>query len=304
MDTTAYLTRQGWRGDGHALHPSGHGIKKPLLVSKRTNRLGVGKKAHDAHADQWWSRAFDETLKSINGEQPVKETTKVNAATAALTGIIATRWNGNGGLYGNFVRGEGLKGTMNAKVTTESKYDDSVSIKKRRLNRSVRSKNIFGEKSSEQVPKPHNAGLQPQNHSAKPTASFSPREALAESRSHEVSAPKSTVPQQEAAKSRTSNGRVTPDGPSRCLNASSERAIGKGNFGGVKGNAAASKTNVAGLEGALHDDNGGTQRIRDKDRRLKEEGLKAAVIDNNLGSESRYEQRVEKKKKKRRKDYK
>ncbi|KAL8722154.1 MAG: hypothetical protein Q9225_001298 [Loekoesia sp. 1 TL-2023] len=304
MDTTAYLTRQGWRGDGHALHPSGHGIKKPLLVSKRINRLGVGKKAHDAHADQWWSRAFDETLRSINGEQSAKENTKVNASTATLTGIYATRWNGNDGLYGNFVRGEGLKGTINAKeMTTESSNRKNRSMEKRRLKKSAWSGNNDGKKSSEQVSKPHNAGLQTQKHSAKPNEVSSREEALAAFISQKVSASESILPQQEAAKSRISRGRVMPDGPSRFLNASSERAEGEGKFGGMKGDAAPSEANVAGREIAPHNDNGATQRIRKKYRRRKEEDLKTAVTANNLGSKSRFEQRVKRKKKKQRKDY-
>ncbi|KAL2051449.1 hypothetical protein ABVK25_008316 [Lepraria finkii] len=63
MDTAAYLTSQGWAGHGHALHHSGRGITKPLTVTQKNNVLGIGKKKYDAHADQWWARAFDETLK-------------------------------------------------------------------------------------------------------------------------------------------------------------------------------------------------------------------------------------------------
>ncbi|KAL8762986.1 MAG: hypothetical protein Q9184_001136 [Pyrenodesmia sp. 2 TL-2023] len=138
MDTTAYLTRQGWRGTGHALHPSGNGIKKPVLLSKKNNLLGVGKGTHDAQADQWWSRAFDETLRSINGDGPAKKATEApDAAAATRSAFYASKWNGSGGLYGNFVRGNGLKGTLEAKKEVKDiGLDDGLPIERSRLNKS------------------------------------------------------------------------------------------------------------------------------------------------------------------------
>lgn len=117
MDTAAYLTSQGWAGHGHGLHHSGRGIIKPIAVSQKNNVLGVGKKKHDAHADQWWARAFDETLKGINATK--------DSATGTTEGLVVTgaakqagskmRWGvhsvGNG-LYSCFVKGEGLGGTL------------------------------------------------------------------------------------------------------------------------------------------------------------------------------------------------
>ncbi|KAL8858852.1 MAG: hypothetical protein Q9178_004656 [Gyalolechia marmorata] len=135
MDAAAYLTNQGWRGSGHSLQPNGQGISKPLLVSRKTNVLGVGKKAHDAHADQWWSRAFEETLRSLNGQTTTKRNTTSGEANAKSLGIVPTRWTTNGGLHGSFVRGEGLKGTMGTEQDkTETQSDIEKPIKKRRLN--------------------------------------------------------------------------------------------------------------------------------------------------------------------------
>ncbi|KAK3168441.1 hypothetical protein OEA41_004889 [Lepraria neglecta] len=118
MDTAAYLTSQGWAGHGHALHHSGRGITKPLAVTQKNNVLGIGKKRHDAHADQWWARAFDETLKGIN--------TTTNEGTGRIEGVVlgngaralemagrgGGKWVGGKGLYGHFVRGESLSGTL------------------------------------------------------------------------------------------------------------------------------------------------------------------------------------------------
>lgn len=129
MDTAAYLANQGWRGDGHALHHSGRGIVKPLLISQKQNVLGIGKKKHDAHADQWWLRAFDATLKGINctkDEATGKaESVSLGAGAQALqmVGTGGGKWVGQRGLYSKFVRGEGLHGTLNSEEETKSGVD-------------------------------------------------------------------------------------------------------------------------------------------------------------------------------------
>ena len=132
MDTTAYLTGQGWLGTGHSLHPTGRGIKKPLLVSRKSNVLGVGKKRHDAHADQWWARAFDAGLKSLQVGQ--NETTgAIQPVKAGVWGQLdmlkagSQKWAGNGGLYAGFVRGEGLSGTITPEIIGDKRKRDDGS---------------------------------------------------------------------------------------------------------------------------------------------------------------------------------
>jgi len=117
MDAIAYLTRQGWLGTGHSLHPTGRGIKKPLLVSQKSNVLGIGKKKHDAHADQWWARTFDAGLKNLDvGRSPSTGATgSVKAGARGQLDMLKAgghKWAGNRGLYAGFVRGEGLSGTI------------------------------------------------------------------------------------------------------------------------------------------------------------------------------------------------
>lgn len=117
MDTTAYLHAQGWQGAGHALH--GRGLSKPLLVSQKQNVLGVGKKRHDAHADQWWARAFDGCLKGLEvsrledetGTGQVGMSVRVEGERGALDALEGGSKRAKG-LYGLFVRGEGLSGTL------------------------------------------------------------------------------------------------------------------------------------------------------------------------------------------------
>jgi len=118
MDTAAYLTNQGWRGDGHALHHSGRGITKPIRVSQKLDVYGLGKKKHDAHADQWWARAFDATLKGINSTKDgvTGKTEGISEGAPAqatqIVGVGGAKWVGQRGLYSNFVRGECLGGTL------------------------------------------------------------------------------------------------------------------------------------------------------------------------------------------------
>jgi hypothetical protein len=73
MDANAYLRRQGWKGAGHSLDHRGSGLKKPLLISHKQDQLGLGKKkaAHNVD-DQWWMRAFDESLQNIGTGQEVR----------------------------------------------------------------------------------------------------------------------------------------------------------------------------------------------------------------------------------------
>lgn len=74
MDASAYLKSHGWRGLGYSLDHKDRGLKRPLLVSQKQDVLGVGKQRHNnAHADQWWMRAFDESLKQIGTGQKVRE---------------------------------------------------------------------------------------------------------------------------------------------------------------------------------------------------------------------------------------
>ena len=117
MDTSAYLSKQGWLGTGHPLHPTGRGIAKPLLVSQKANVLGIGKKMHDAHADQWWARAFDSSLRSLEvGMNEVTEDTgNVVAGGFGALGMVkagGAKWGGEDGLYAGFVKGATLGGTL------------------------------------------------------------------------------------------------------------------------------------------------------------------------------------------------
>ena len=66
MNAEAYLRKQGWQGSGHSLDHTGRGIKKPLLITHKNDQLGLGKKkASHTTDDQWWLRAYDQSLQTI-----------------------------------------------------------------------------------------------------------------------------------------------------------------------------------------------------------------------------------------------
>jgi hypothetical protein len=101
MNAEGLLRKQGWRGAGFSLDTSDRGIKKPLLISHKQDQLGLGKKkASHTTDDQWWMRAFDESLQNLGTGQ------KTTLSQIQEKGI------NRGGLYGFFVKGEGLQGSL------------------------------------------------------------------------------------------------------------------------------------------------------------------------------------------------
>ncbi|KAF2753135.1 hypothetical protein EJ05DRAFT_505328 [Pseudovirgaria hyperparasitica] len=104
MDAANILKAQGWRGTGHSLDSEGRGLAKPLLVSNKQDLLGIGKKKNLV-SDQWWMRAFDESLKELG------------TGNKTTLQSITEKGVSRGGLYGFFVRGEGLQGTIGAEST-------------------------------------------------------------------------------------------------------------------------------------------------------------------------------------------
>ena len=123
MNAQAHLVAQGWAGPGHSLpSSSGSGLSRPLLVAQKQNNLGVGKKKFDL-ADQWWLRAFDDSLKGIkstvdaktesrNGEAEIRVVQTRIGGELDIVQRGGGKWAGRESLYGRFVKGEILGGTF------------------------------------------------------------------------------------------------------------------------------------------------------------------------------------------------
>lgn len=135
MDASAYLCRQGWLGLGYSLHPNGHGISRPILVSKKSNKFGVGLKQNDAQADQWWARVFDNKLESLQvatDESTVRfvpQKSDGEAPTSTSGPQIGARWGTARGLYEIFTKGEGLAGTLRSQMTEQPETRSSPQSK-------------------------------------------------------------------------------------------------------------------------------------------------------------------------------
>lgn len=135
MDTAGYLTSQGWLGSGHSLDPSGHGIEEPLLISRKSDLLGLGKRKNEVHADEWWTRDFDTTLKHLNvGTDGVTETPEKEALKTGLEPLERTvhgdlKWGLGNGLYGHFVRGGGLSGTHAPGIVEQVNTDSCQNLR-------------------------------------------------------------------------------------------------------------------------------------------------------------------------------
>lgn len=100
MDAAGLLKKQGWRGLGHSLDSNNKGLRKPLLVSKKVDVLGVGINKADVIQGQWWLKAFDSSLKDFGtGKKSILANVKDHGIK-------------RGGLYGRFVQGEGVPGTI------------------------------------------------------------------------------------------------------------------------------------------------------------------------------------------------
>ncbi|KAF2006644.1 hypothetical protein P154DRAFT_422272 [Amniculicola lignicola CBS 123094] len=101
MDAAALLQSRGWRGKGHSLDKTGKGIKRPLLISIKQDQFGIGKKkqAHKTD-DQWWLRAFDQSLQTFGTEEK------------SMLDDVRAQGVKSGGLYGWFVKGETIEGTI------------------------------------------------------------------------------------------------------------------------------------------------------------------------------------------------
>lgn len=122
MDARAILASQGWRGTGHSLHKSDDsiGLSKPILVSRKNNTRGIGRKSH-VTSDQWWLNAFDEQLKSLDTSNKTSIVqTKKNTKLESLLTAGAGKYKGANALYACFVSGGMLEGSLEWKSEGDS----------------------------------------------------------------------------------------------------------------------------------------------------------------------------------------
>ncbi|KAI0397389.1 hypothetical protein F5Y17DRAFT_455050 [Xylariaceae sp. FL0594] len=114
MDAHALLTRQGWRGKGHSLHPTSdaNGLTHHILVKRNQDGAGLGSKK-DHKQEAWWLNAFDQALKGIDVKSgTMKQTLKGGALEKITARHAATKYTGVRGLYNSFVKGGVIEGSL------------------------------------------------------------------------------------------------------------------------------------------------------------------------------------------------
>jgi nucleolar protein TMA23 len=145
MDAHAHLLSLGWAGPGHSLDSrphkgrrglaydpkqaqnTGNGLIKPLLISQKKNTFGVGKKAHEPTAgNEWWLKGFETALSNVGKS----ESERTSGTATPELGRSANGYPGKHvGLYGFFVKGGEMEGTIGRQVGEE---DSSTRRKKRK----------------------------------------------------------------------------------------------------------------------------------------------------------------------------
>ncbi len=143
MDASRILKAQGWRGLGYTLHPTDNttGLARPLLLSRKDNRLGLGSESVHrtaAATDQWWLEAFDQQLQGLStpGSVSASGTATPTGNAARKSGPTrlemfngnqgASKYRGAYGLYASFVRGETIGGTSTETTVVEAVVESAT----------------------------------------------------------------------------------------------------------------------------------------------------------------------------------
>ncbi|KAK6338811.1 hypothetical protein TWF696_009620 [Orbilia brochopaga] len=155
MNAQSYLQSFGWTPGSSLGNPLSHlstsstssssysntRLTKRILTSTKNNTLGVGRKASNLnHADLWWEKAFDVSLKQLD---VTKDTSAISRAekekvdnmnlfaelgggrgfggtAVGGTSEASKRVDANASLYRYFVRGAGLEGTITTLTTSQT----------------------------------------------------------------------------------------------------------------------------------------------------------------------------------------
>jgi hypothetical protein len=92
MDASAHLRKLGWRGLGYSLDQRDRGLARPLLITHKTDILGLGSKTQQhRQADQWWLNAFDTALKDLGSGKTVRSREELWVCFLLLTDSTSPR---------------------------------------------------------------------------------------------------------------------------------------------------------------------------------------------------------------------
>lgn len=112
MNAKLYLQSFGWK-EGEALKDGG--LRKPILVRHKKDKKGLG--TNDNETDVWWEKLFDSQLKNLEVDQDNNSLYSFRTNTDNIANDVRKAMSP---LYRMFVKGKGLEGTIDNKVTQES----------------------------------------------------------------------------------------------------------------------------------------------------------------------------------------
>ncbi|KAL4400067.1 hypothetical protein ACI68E_002982 [Malassezia pachydermatis] len=107
LNTSEYLTKQGWSGHGTPLDGErGRGLRKPIIIPQKRNLGGVGQNRD--RAVEWWDDIFAAGAKALAiGPAAKKETTPTNSnVPRRALSTLAKQEHARRMLMSNFIRGE------------------------------------------------------------------------------------------------------------------------------------------------------------------------------------------------------
>lgn len=145
MDAQAYLIRHGWSGPGNPLNPnrrpgahSGLGLTRPILVARRQNNHGIGKKTTKDHTNQWWLRGFEDALKGVGQDAQCAPGSESGPGAGSRGGL-------SGELHKFFVRGDVLVGSIKGGEKERGEFNQTKKAKRKRDETIVRDDGISDE---------------------------------------------------------------------------------------------------------------------------------------------------------------
>ncbi|CCD27241.1 Tma23p NDAI_0K00500 [Naumovozyma dairenensis CBS 421] len=151
MNGKDYLKSYGWI-EGEALRKGG--LKKPILVKYKKDTKGLGCAPGNDDSEAWWERLFDGHLKNLdvsNGGK--KEGITFNQKEKVVATAISKQ---SSPLYRRFVRGVGLKGTIDndlGEEATQMIVSDMSSSKKKSDKKRKRDDDDYDDKLAKRTKK-------------------------------------------------------------------------------------------------------------------------------------------------------
>jgi nucleolar protein TMA23 len=120
MNARAYLQSQGWRGEGHTLHPTNDsiGLNKRISVSRKNQHETRGLGATQYVQEQWWLSSLQEHLSGLE---------KTSSGGVAQKKVAAKKTTADpeakSQLYRMFVRGGLLEGSVGLEAEDDDEED-------------------------------------------------------------------------------------------------------------------------------------------------------------------------------------